>query len=170
LSLFKNSTRKYILPLFLVTLAIISFLIIFPSKNKELEIIKNGHFEGMPNKTVAELVNLLSASRAKWSVMELLVDNKPKKLVVASWENIKGKEYKILFNYPSPDNNYVTIYEIFINDEPRGWIAIARFLDIFGLLDKGLSPKEVLNKQLKEQEKNIKIQKKESVYEKKDNI
>jgi len=33
-----------------------------------------------------------------------------------------------------------------------------------------LSPKEALSKQLKEQEKNIKIQKKESVYEKKDNI
>ncbi|WP_457571739.1 hypothetical protein [Desulfovulcanus sp.] len=124
----------------------------------------------MPNKTVAELVTIISSSKARWSEMELLVDNIPKKLVVAFWKNRKGNEYKILFNYPTSDNSYVSIYEIFINDEPQGWITIGRFLDIFGLLDQGLSPKEAFSKKLKEQEKNRKDKKKEKVYEKKNLI
>ena len=121
-----------ILALVVCTISII--MILCNRDSKHVAKIKSSHFENMKNKTVVELVEILSYGKAQWDQIELAGD--VTMVVTASWTNQYGREIKFML-IESHDLKFVQIKDVFFDDVSQGLLKAAYFMDIFSGLNQG---------------------------------
>lgn len=118
-----------------IVLCIFFIVIAFNKTSKNVLLIKNGYFEGMKNKTVGELINIISYNKSKWKEIDQEKSDADI-IIIAHWTNQYNKDIKFFFKLSS-GSEFVKLVDIYFDDLSQGWIRIAFFLDIFRGLEQG---------------------------------
>lgn len=134
--------RKWVIILSTIVLCILFIVIALNKTNKSVSIIKSGHIKGISNKTVGELIKIISYNEDKWMEMGSGGDEK-EIFAMAYWTNQYGKDIKFLFKL-SNGSEFVRLVDIYFDDLSQGWMKIVFFLDIFRGLDQGKKLEELI--------------------------
>lgn len=120
-----------------IVLCILFIVIVLNKTNKSVAIIKSGHIKGISNKTVGELIKIISYNEDKWMEMGSGGDKK-EIFVMAHWTNQYGKDTKFLFKL-SNGSEFVRLVDIYFDDLSQGWMKMAFFWIFSAALIKGKS-------------------------------
>ncbi len=139
----ENKRKTLLLLAGAVVFAAVVSLLFFKGDARIVEIRKS-RLENTENKTVGELIDIVSYGKARWK------DATPegaKSPVVADalWIDQYGKRYRFRFE-KNPDSPHARLVQIFFGEQAQGFYTMGVFLDMFSALDQGKRLEDIVGK------------------------